>query len=115
MLEVLFMSLPALLVAQGPPAVQPADLIITAGRIYTVDPARPLAQAIAVRAGRVVFVGSAAEAAVLRGNATRVLELPGRTVVPGLVDAHGHLTGLGSALRTVDLTGTHSYDEVIAR
>jgi predicted amidohydrolase YtcJ len=101
--------------AQAPPAAAPADLIVTAGRIRTVDPARPLVQAMAVRGGRIVFVGSAAEAAMLRGPATRMLDLGGRTVVPGLIDAHAHLVGLGSSLRTVDLTGTHSIDEVVAR
>ena len=93
----------------------PAELIVTGARIYTVDPARPLVQAIAVRGGRVVFAGSAAEAQVLRGANTRSLDLPGRTIVPGLVDAHVHLAGLGQALRTVDLTGTRSYEEVVAR
>ncbi len=115
MLVLANLAIPAVLAAQAPGPDQPADLIVTGARVYTVDPARPMAQAFAVRAGRVVFVGSAAEAATLRGPATRVMELGGRIVVPGLVDAHAHLTGLGSALRTVDLTGTRSYDEVIAR
>ena len=96
-------------------ASQPADLIVTGARIHTVDPARPMVQAIAVRGGRVVFAGSAAEAQVMRGASTRVMDLPGRTIVPGFVDAHVHLSGLGQALRTVDLTGTRSYEEVIAR
>src|SRR5258708_33021490 len=74
-----------------------------------------MAQALAVRAGRIVFVGSAAEAMALRGQNTRVLDLPGRTVLPGLIDAHVHLTGLGQALRTVDLMGVRSYEEVVAR
>lgn len=101
--------------AQAPGAPPPADLIVTGARVYTVDPARPLAQAFAVRGGRVVFAGSRSEALTLRGPNTRVLDLPGRTVIPGMVDAHAHLSGLGQALKTVDLTGTTSYDEVIAR
>lgn len=96
-------------------AQAPADLIVTGARIYTVDAAHPMAQALAVRGGRIVFVGSAAEAMVLRGPTTRVLDLPGRTVLPGLVDAHVHLTGLGQSLRTVDLMGVRSYEEVVAR
>ncbi len=103
--------------AQGAPAApaSPADLIVTGARIYTVDGAHPMAQALAVRAGRIVFVGSAAEAMVLRGPNTRVLDIPGRTVLPGLVDAHVHLTGLGQSLRVVDLAGVRSYEEVVAR
>ena len=51
----------------------------------------------------------------MRGAATRVVDVSGRTVIPGLIDAHGHLAGLGAALRTVDLVGTRSYEEVVAR
>src|SRR5690349_24703602 len=94
---------------------QPADLIITNARIYTVDEAHPLADAMAVRGGKVQFVGSTRAALALRGSSTRVIDLNGRTVIPGMVDAHGHVDNLGLALRTVDLTGTSSYDEVIAR
>ena len=94
---------------------QPADLIITNARIYTVDEAHPLADAMAVRGGKVQFVGSSGAAMALRGASTRVVDLGGRTVIPGMVDAHGHVDNLGLALRTVDLTGTTSYDEVIAR
>ena len=100
----------------APPAsAPPADLIVTGARIYTVDPVRPMVEALAVQGGRVVFVGSTRGAMVLRGPRTRVLDLPGRTIIPGIVDAHAHLVGLGSALRTVDLVGTRSLDEVIAR
>ncbi len=94
---------------------QPADLVVTGARIYTVDVNRPVAEAMAVRGGRVVFIGSRQGALTHRGSATRVLELDGRTVIPGMVDAHAHLAGLGSALRTVDLVGTRSYDEVVQR
>ena len=111
---VLSAALAAPLAAQAPPQ-QPAALILTAARIHTADAARPLVQAIAIRSDRIVFAGSVREALVLRGPATRVLDLPGLTVVPGITDAHVHLAGLGTALRTVDLTGTRSYDEVIQR
>jgi predicted amidohydrolase YtcJ len=102
------------LVAQQPAAPR-ADLIVTNARIYTVDESRPRAEALAVRGGRVQFVGSATEAMALRGPGTRVIDAAGRTVIPGIVDAHAHLTGLATALRDVDLVGTRSYDEVIAR
>jgi hypothetical protein len=74
-----------------------------------------MAQAIAIRGGRIAFVGSTTEAMVLKGPATRVMDLTGRTVFPGFVDAHVHLAGLGQALRTVDLAGTRSLEDVIAR
>ncbi|HET7275359.1 MAG TPA: amidohydrolase family protein, partial [Longimicrobiaceae bacterium] len=96
-------------------AQQLADLIVTDARIYTVDQMRPVAAAMAVADGRVLFVGSEQGAASLRGPSTQVLDLDGKTVIPGMVDAHAHLLGLGQALRTVDLVGTASYQEVIDR
>lgn len=96
-------------------AQQPADLVVINARVYTADETRPLVEAFAVRDGRIVFVGSTAEASVLRGTATRVYDAAGRTVIPGMVDAHGHFAGLGQTLHIVDLTGTTSYDEVVAR
>jgi len=93
----------------------PADLIVTNARIYTSDVNRPVAEALAVRDGLIAFVGSNRGAQALAGPKTERLDLSGRTVITGMVDAHAHLLGLGQALRTVDLVGTKSYDEVIAR
>ena len=101
--------------AQSPARPATADLIVLNARIHTADPTRPQAQALAVRDGRIVFVGSSMEAEALAGRDTERLDLDGRTVIPGMVDAHGHLINLGDALETVDLVGTRSYDEVIAR
>ena len=92
-----------------------ADVIVLPARIYTADTAHPSAEALAIRGGRLVYVGTRTEALRYRGPATSILELPGRTLVPGLADAHAHLIGLGVALRTVDLVGVTSYDEVIRR
>jgi len=94
---------------------QPADLIVANARIYTADAVRPLVQALAVRDGRILFAGSRRGAEALAGPRTERLDLGGRTVIPGMVDAHAHLVGLGQALRTVNLVGTKSYDAVIAR
>jgi predicted amidohydrolase YtcJ len=93
----------------------PADLIVTGARIYTVDAAHPMADALAVRGTRLVFVGSASEAQVLRGPSTRVVDAHGSTIIPGMVDAHAHLLDVGQTLRQVDLTGAASYEDVIAR
>ena len=99
----------------SPPRKFSADLIIHNARIYTVDEGRPRADALAVYRGRIVCVGSERGAMALRGRNTRVRDLEGATVVPGLTDAHAHLQGLGAALRNVDLVATTSYDEIIAR
>jgi hypothetical protein len=99
--------------AQVAPA--PADLVVTNARIYTVDDNRPVAEAMAIRGGRVLFVGSSRGALATRGPQTRVLDAGGAMIIPGIADAHVHLLGLGMALRSVDLVGTKSYDEVVAR
>ena len=95
--------------------LQQADLVVTNARIYTSDVNRPVAEALAVRSGRVAFVGSNRGALALAGPRTERLDLAGKVVIAGMVDAHAHLLGLGQALRTVDLVGTRSYDDVIAR
>jgi predicted amidohydrolase YtcJ len=92
-----------------------ADLVLVNARIYTAEGARPVVEAMAVRDGRIVFTGDAAGARALAGARTRVLDLGGRTVIPGMTDAHAHVAGLGSSLQSVNLSGTRSYEEVIAR
>ena len=99
--------------AQAP--ANPAEIILVNARIYTVDDARPVADAMAVRGGRIQFVGSSRGALTLRGPQTRVIDAAGATAIPGIADAHVHLLGLGMALRTVNLVGARSYDEVIER
>ncbi|HET9753647.1 MAG TPA: amidohydrolase, partial [Myxococcales bacterium] len=93
----------------------PANLVLVNGRIYTVDDARPRDSALAIKDGRVAFAGSDAEARVAGGSAARVVNLEGRTVLPGFIDAHAHLLGLGNFLGRANLTFARSYDEVIAR
>jgi len=92
-----------------------ADLIVTNARIYTADAAQPMAEAMAVAGGRIAFVGSMVEAMALKGATTTMLDAGGRTIIPGMTDAHSHLYQLGIVLRQVDLVGTRSYEEVIAR
>lgn len=96
-------------------AQAPADLIVTNARVYTVDDTRPLIEAFAVRDGKFVFTGSTREALLLKGASTRMLDAGGRTIIPGMIDAHAHLAGLGGTLRSVDLVGTKSLDEVVKR
>lgn len=91
------------------------NLVVTNARVYTMDPARPIVSALAIRDGRVVFAGSDAEAVVEGGGGSAVVDLQRRTVVPGIIDAHAHLLSLGNALRRVNLAGAASYEEVIAR
>lgn len=106
-----------LTVVQSRPAAEqvPVDLIVHNAKIYTVDPHSPRAEALAVAGDRIASVGTSAEILRRRGPSTRTIDAGGATVVPGLHDAHGHFTGLGSSLRTLQLTGTASFDAVLAR
>ncbi len=91
----------------------PAELIVHNAVIYTANDAQPRVEAVAVRAGRFVVVGSNADALKLVGTGTRVVDAAGKTVLPGLQDAHGHFTGLGASLQVLSLRGTRSYDEIV--
>ncbi len=93
----------------------PAQTIVKVGRIWTGDPSNPRAEALAIRDGALVAVGSAAEADRFRGPHTRVIDHPGGFAMPGLIDAHGHLENLGAARQEVDLRGVTSLDEVARR
>jgi predicted amidohydrolase YtcJ len=92
-----------------------ADLILRHGVFYPVQPAGRVEGSLAVRGGRIVYLGADAGADRLRGPKTRVIDLAGRAVTPGLIDAHSHLGGLGEALQEVDLGGAATYDEVVRR
>ncbi|MGD2215757.1 MAG: amidohydrolase [Gemmatimonadales bacterium] len=134
-IEVLVTSLALSAVAcGGEPAVEPADLLLVNGRVYTFswdDPApdgrpaanapfdtagwHPDAEAVAVGDGRIIYVGGNDGASAYRGADTEVLDLDGSTVLPGLVDSHVHIAGLGANLERVDLMGVTSPEQAIER
>ena len=94
-----------------------ADLLIVGAPVYTADPARPWADAVAVRAGRVAAAGPERELAELRGPATRVLRLDGGLVLPGFQDAHVHTAAGGLELAQCDLheVEPEAYAATVAR
>jgi predicted amidohydrolase YtcJ len=94
-----------------------AELLILGAPVYTADPARPWADAVAVRAGRVTAVGPEAEVAARRGPATQVLRLNGGLVLPGFADAHVHTAAGGLELAQCDLHGVEpeGYAAAVAR
>jgi predicted amidohydrolase YtcJ len=92
----------------------PADLVLRNGAVYTVDAGRSWAEAIAVRDGRIVYVGRNAGLGVLIGPKTRVVDLHGRMVLPGMHDAHIHPISSGMQALGCDLTGKLTADEYVA-
>jgi predicted amidohydrolase YtcJ len=109
-----------------------ASLILINARVYTLDWAEPGpdgtvapgaprdaggwhpdAQAIAIRDGQILFAGSSVDAMRFEGDSTRVVDLAGATVIPGLVDSHTHVFGLGALLDQVNLVGVETEEEAV--
>jgi predicted amidohydrolase YtcJ len=91
----------------GAASPRPADLVLVNGRIYTLDAARPWAEAIAIRGERIARVGSTADVAALAGPETRRLDLEGAFALPGFNDAHVHVDATGALLTGVNLLDVH--------
>lgn len=94
---------------------QPADLIISGGTIYTVDPGNPQVEAVAVRGDSIVFVGLKSETQRFKGEQTKELDLQGKTMTPGFIEGHGHIMGLGYSELNLDLMYVKDYDELVAK
>jgi predicted amidohydrolase YtcJ len=84
------------------------DLLLLNGTIHTLDPARPRARSVACADGKI-------ESLDLTPSAKRVIDLKGKTVVPGFIDAHAHLLAVGRRMREVDLTGVTELAELVRR
>jgi predicted amidohydrolase YtcJ len=84
------------------PSEASADLILWGGNIITLDPRKPFARAVAVKNGRFLKAGSDEEAKALAGSKTRRIDLRGRTVTPGFIDSHQHLSQYGTDLLQID-------------
>jgi predicted amidohydrolase YtcJ len=100
--------------AAGPPADEPADLVLRNGHVVTVDSAQPEAQAVAVRGHSIVAVGSDEEIAPYIGSETEVIDLEGRLAIPGFIEGHAHFAGVGEKLLGLDLMTARNWDEIVA-
>ncbi len=92
-----------------------AAMVFQDGDVYTVDPSRPWAEAVAVRDGRIIAVGSRAEIQPYVGEDTEVFDLNGALLLPGFIDSHTHFLEGGFALAAVQLRDAGSREEFIAR
>jgi predicted amidohydrolase YtcJ len=85
------------------------------GNVYTGNDRQPHAEAVAVSRNRITFVGSTADAKKRAGKETRVIDLHGQTVLPGMTDAHCHIFGVGEREMHLNLEGNNTRDEFLAR
>jgi predicted amidohydrolase YtcJ len=105
----------ALLLGAATLAAQAPDLILLNGKIITLDDKHPQARALAASGGKIVAVGGDADVRRLAGPSTKVVDLKGALAVPGLIEGHGHFTGLGQSLMVLDLRSAHSWDDIVAQ
>jgi predicted amidohydrolase YtcJ len=100
----------------APASADPADLLLVNGKIITQDASSSVSAALAIEAGHVVATGSATELRKLAGPSTRVIDLGGRTVIPGLIDSHIHAIRAGFRYATeVNWEGATSFGEAFER
>ncbi|MEB2783600.1 amidohydrolase [Algoriphagus persicinus] len=94
---------------------EPADLIFTNGIIYTVNEALPIVEAVAVKNGMILAVGSVAEIEKHKTESTEVIDLQGNTMTPGIIESHAHLMGIGYNKLELDLMYVKTYDELVEK
>lgn len=109
------MRMLAILLLPLPLAAQSADMVLRHATVYTGEAASPKAEAVAIKDGKILFVGSDAGVAKYVGPATRSLDLRGRFVYPGFVDAHAHFIGIGQREMTLNLEGTSTKAAFLAK
>jgi predicted amidohydrolase YtcJ len=106
-------ALTCLALGCGGPSFESADLVLTNGRVVTLDSHRPEAEAVAVVGSRIAAVGPSAEIEAFVGPGTRVIDLDGRLVTPGFIEGHGHFMRLGQAQMILDLGSASSWQEIV--
>lgn len=92
-----------------------ADSIYYNGTIYTVDSLNSIVEAVAVKKGNILATGALEEISKYRGDSTKMIDLKGHTMTPGLIESHGHFMGMGMNKLEVDLLNTASFEEVLER
>jgi predicted amidohydrolase YtcJ len=97
----------------GMARAEDVDFLLTNGNVYTVTEKQPKAEAVAVKANRIVFVGSTDEAK--KFHAAKIVDLHGLTVLPGFTDSHCHIFGIGEREMRLNLEGTNSLEDFLAR
>lgn len=113
LLPILLLSLLLSACGQGPGTDAIADTLLINGNIYTVDTLQPRAEALAIREGRILGVGTAEALQRYKGDSTEVIDLEGRFLMPGFIEGHGHFSGLGYSLINLNFLNTKSWAEIV--
>ena len=92
---------------------QKADMIIHNGMIYTMNDSNPTAEAVAVSSGKIIALGKYTDLDPLITPRTKIINLRGATMTPGIIEGHGHFYGLGLAKMQLDLSKTESYQDLV--
>ena len=112
--RLLLLVLPIVTAQACSPRVEPADLVLTNGRVATVDESKPTASALAVRGDTIVAVGTVAEIKAYIGQKTEVIDLAGRFAMPAFIESHAHFMGVGESKLNLDLMKTRNWEEIVA-
>jgi len=91
-----------------------ADFVLNNAQVYTVNKNQPNAEAVAVKDGKIIFVGSNEDVKKYIGDKTEVIDSKGQFVMPGFIEGHGHIHGLGSSLIHLNLMNVKNWDEIVA-
>jgi len=94
-------------------SAQPADLVLRNGKIVTMNPVEPTAQALAVRGGKITALGADAAAQRWVGPNTKVIDLHGMLAIPGFIEGHGHFTGVGEFRMGLDLREARTWSDIV--
>jgi predicted amidohydrolase YtcJ len=96
------------------PMEHKADLVLRNGTIATFEDSLPIAQALAIKDGKIIFVGSNQDVGKYISSTTNIIDLNGKFVMPGFNDSHAHFLGLGESLLNIDLRNAKNWNEVIS-
>ncbi|NNC50737.1 MAG: amidohydrolase [Flaviramulus sp.] len=102
-----------LIISCSHPKKEFATMLIYGGTIYTVDSTQNTVEAVATKNNNIIFAGRLSEAEQFKNDDTKLINLEGKTMTPGLIEGHGHFMGLGYNELNLDLMGTKSYQDII--
>lgn len=114
MKKVLIFLLPVILLSCNNPSDTIADMVLQNGQVYTVNKEQPDAEAVAIKDGIIIFTGSNADVKKYIGKNTELIDCKGQFVMPGFIEGHGHIYGLGSSLVNLNLMHVKNWDEIVA-